>query len=200
MIEVKFTVASAQDLQGCIARIHQMINGGTPGDGRKDATINSLDAPSLALYNDGELADELKRRQEGGKPADDTSTTAPGTDAPKRRPGRPQKLQAVAPPTPPATEEGAATEPPPDPAAVAAAKPTEPSQAAGTVTGNLPSVEQMLKLMTTVYSKCGDINLVRGIAEEVCGKVNLADCDPNKFPALKARLDAKLAELTGAAA
>ena len=189
MIELKFTSASADELQTSIERILRMLNGATETE-RAVETVQA--APSLALYNNDELAEELARRQ------DDVKTDTPTEP---KKPGRPRKIQSVAPPPKPTTEAvEQQAEPQPDPAATAVAKPVEPTQAAGTVTGNLPTVDQMLKLMTTVYSKCGDIQLVRSIAEEVCGKVNLADCAPDKFPELKRRLDAKLAELSGAVA
>ena len=216
MIEVKFTVATAEELQATIERVGAMLGG--------VQMLPITDPPSLALYSDEELLSQLAERGIGGPDPEPSTDVAPEpAPAPRKKPGRPPKLVNAAPADPAAEAAKAAAEavaaaaaapaepkpepepdpkpePEPEPAAVAVAKPVEPSQEAGTVTQNLPTVDQMLKLMTTVYSKCGDIQMVRAMAEKVCGKVNLADCAPDKFPELKRLLESKLVELQGAAA
>ncbi len=195
MIEVRFAVASAEELQAQLNRIAAMVSG--------VQMLPQSEAPPLALFTSEELHEELQSRQAADdarrqSPEPAAATALAAAEPEKRKPGRPSKLKAVAPPPTPAPEPqpdpANPFEPEPQPAAVAAAKPEVPSQQAGTLTQNVPTVEQMMKLMTQLYGKCKDILLVRSIAEEVCGKVNLADCPPDKFPALKAKLEAKLAE------
>jgi hypothetical protein len=186
MIEVKFTVASAQELQGCIVHMAQMVSGG-----QTLAPVRQ-EREGLALYSDEELVEETIRRANPTDPAAASPATAP--EAPKARAGRPRKLQAVAlAPLPGATSE-AANEPAPQPAAVAAAKPAEPSTENALAPEPLTE-DMMLRLMQELYAECGDATMVRQLAQQVCGKPQLSEVRPELYPQLKKLIEAELARV-----
>ncbi|MET0312321.1 MAG: hypothetical protein ABW051_09745 [Burkholderiaceae bacterium] len=181
-INVHFDVASADELRDVLEKLGHMASGVQTlrqgGEGRE----------GLALYGDDELVVELERRRTA------SGQTELVLEQAKAKPGRKPKLQAVVPPPvepDPQPAKEAANEPAPDPKAVAQAKPTEPSTDNPIAPETLTEAD-MLKLMQELYAESGDLTMVRGLAEEVCGKPQMSEVKPELYPQLKKRIEEEL--------
>jgi hypothetical protein len=153
-------------------------------------------APALALYTSEELQGELHRRQTSSAPEPATTPTTPE----KRKPGRPKKNSA---PTPTSAstykqvELPIRDEAPPLNEAAKPLPPQEPALSGETVAPHLPTEDQVLGLMSEVYSSSGDMELVRAIMSDVGGKTQLSQIPPRLWPELMKRLTKEQVRLNG---
>lgn len=159
-------------------------------------------ANSLALYDDDELEAERMRRKgivltSNTPQAEPAPPAEPEAAAPAKKRGRPAKKE---PEQPELFPEGQPItgEPPPNVVNIKQAK--EPDKNADSVAPSLPTEDEMLALMSEVYSKSGDMELVRGVMQEVGGKTQLSQIPTAAWPALQKRLLEERARLTATGA
>jgi hypothetical protein len=145
---------------------------------------------SLALYSNEELMSELTLRaavegHAGAKGVDPAvAANEPTAEPAKKGRGRPKKEAAAA-----------TAEPPPSPAATPLAPTPKPDKAASSVAPDLPNEDDVMALISQVYSASNDMLLIRAVLQEVGGKTQLSQIPVNLWPALVARLNQELTRL-----
>jgi hypothetical protein len=165
---------------------------------------------SIALFSTAELLVELSRRDDlpiqypstgngeaqGADSHPEPTPPEAEAEAPKKKKQNPRKMQ---------DERKAATmaelphgtpgeEPP-----TAKGTPKEPDTNSASPAPSLPTEDDMLALMSEVYSKSGDMELVRSVMQEVGGKTQLSQINVALWPMLQKRLFAERDRLAVAA-
>ena len=174
-------------LRDQLIAITTLYFGLTPDDNKPPEEV-----PTLALFTSAELVNELHRRE-----AQDPEAVAPppAPEPEKRRRGRPPKN---APPPQQELKLNGGEQAPEKEATPAT--PHEPDKEATSVAPDMPTEDQVLGLMTEVYSASGDMELVRAIMSDVGGKTQLSQIPPKLWPELIKRLSKEQMRLKGAAA
>ncbi len=214
MITLQFESASAANLAIELETLAKLFGNPASGDVRADLRNQH----SLALYSNNELQDELTRRADAAEakwvnetPAaatePDPAAPAAETAAPAKKRGRPSKVTHVPPQVggeeaaaPAAAEPATAPtqEPAPTAEAVEAAKAANEPQTppvADPLSGQQPTLEDLLKLATRLFSATADMNLVQGITKDIVCTPHLSSAKPEHYGPLHQAFTTKLAEV-----
>ena len=159
----------------------------------------------LALFSSEELHAELDARMHAGQAqsapaANDPAPTLP-VDPPKAKRGRPAKKPAAllagngAAPAETVTRRRANSTP--SPAAVPETPSPAPDKRSESVAPEPPNEDNIMDLMSQVYSASNDMELIRNLMLEVSGKTQLSQIQVTLWPALVTRLEGELARLKG---
>lgn len=181
MSHINLEFVDLDDLREQVSTLHLMFFGAPLPAPANDPAVPE----NLALFTSEELAVELNERS---VPAPDAGANPVPDQAAKRKRGRPPKDKGATPEPANEAQATAATEEPAPAAEAVPNGPVEPSKDAHGVAPNLPTEDQMLALLSEVYSDSGDMELVRGIMREVGGDSQLSLIAPGKWPALHERL------------